>query len=68
MRGTDDTGRDNSKQFGRQITILGEQKCIRWDEYVGEGVVPDVEVWPTRHVLAANHDVVLERAVEFLSN
>ena len=38
------------------------------DEYVGVGVTPDVEVWPTREDLAAGRDVVLERAVELLGN
>jgi carboxyl-terminal processing protease len=36
------------------------------EEYVGVGVVPDVEVWPTREDLAAGRDAVLERAVELL--
>jgi carboxyl-terminal processing protease len=38
------------------------------DEYVGVGVVPDLEVWPTREDLAAGRDAVLERAVELLSD
>jgi C-terminal processing protease CtpA/Prc len=36
------------------------------EEYVGVGVAPDVEVWPTREDLAAGRDVVLERALELL--
>jgi C-terminal processing protease CtpA/Prc len=36
------------------------------DEYVGVGVVPDVEVWPTRGDLAAGRDTVLERAVALI--
>jgi len=34
--------------------------------YVGVGVVPDVEIWPTRDDLATGRDAVLERAVELL--
>jgi C-terminal processing protease CtpA/Prc len=36
------------------------------EEYVGVGVAPDVEVWPTREDLAAGRDAVLERALELL--
>ena len=35
-------------------------------EYVGVGVIPDVEVRPTRDDLATGRDAVLERAVELL--
>jgi C-terminal processing protease CtpA/Prc len=38
------------------------------EEYVGVGVVPDAEVWPTREDLAAGRDAVLERAVELLTD
>ncbi|MDH3217278.1 MAG: S41 family peptidase [Candidatus Krumholzibacteria bacterium] len=38
------------------------------EEYVGVGVVPDVEVWPTREDLAAGRDAVLERAMELLAD
>jgi carboxyl-terminal processing protease len=36
------------------------------EEYVGVGVVPDVELGPTRDDLAAGRDAVLERALELL--
>ena len=36
------------------------------EEYVGVGVVPDVEVWPSREDLVEGRDAVLERAVELL--
>jgi carboxyl-terminal processing protease len=36
------------------------------EEYVGVGVVPDVELGPTREDLAAGRDAVLERALELL--
>ena len=37
------------------------------EEYVGVGVAPDVEVWPTREDLAEGRDAVLERALELLT-
>jgi Peptidase family S41 len=37
-------------------------------EYVGVGIAPDVEVWPTRKNLAEGRDVVLERALELLQD
>lgn len=37
------------------------------EEYVGVGVAPDVEVWPTPADLAAGNDPVLERAIELLT-
>jgi C-terminal processing protease CtpA/Prc len=37
------------------------------EEYVGVGVVPDVEVWPTQEDLAKGRDPVLKRAVELLT-
>jgi C-terminal processing protease CtpA/Prc len=36
------------------------------EEYVGVGVTPDVEVWPTQQDLATGRDAVLERALELL--
>jgi carboxyl-terminal processing protease len=38
------------------------------EEYVGVGIAPDIEVWPTRGDLADGRDVVLERAVELLQD
>jgi C-terminal processing protease CtpA/Prc len=37
-------------------------------EYVGVGIVPDVEVWPTRADLAEGRDAVLKRALELLAD
>jgi carboxyl-terminal processing protease len=38
------------------------------EEYVGVGVAPNVEVWPTRQDLAAGRDAVLERAMELFAD
>ncbi|MHA2063622.1 MAG: S41 family peptidase [Candidatus Thorarchaeota archaeon] len=35
-------------------------------EFVGVGIIPDVEVWPTPKDIAADKDVVLEKGVEVL--
>jgi carboxyl-terminal processing protease len=46
--------------------------CTKWDsypdgrEFVGVGVIPDVEVHPTRDSLAAGRDAVLEKGLEML--
>lgn len=50
----------------------GARICTKWDtypdgrEFVGVGVIPDVEVQPTPQDIAAKHDVVLEKAVELI--
>lgn len=38
------------------------------EEYVGVGVKPDVEVWPTREDLAVGRDAVMERALGLLKD
>jgi C-terminal processing protease CtpA/Prc len=35
-------------------------------EFVGVGIIPDVEVHPTAADIAAGHDVVLEKGLEVL--
>ena len=48
--------------------------CTKWDTYpdgrdfVGVGVIPDVEVRPTQAALAAGTDIVLEKGLEVLGN
>jgi carboxyl-terminal processing protease len=47
--------------------------CTKWDsypdgrEFVGVGVIPDVEVHPTRESLAAGKDAVLEKGLQTLA-
>jgi carboxyl-terminal processing protease len=47
--------------------------CTKWDfypdgrEFVGVGVIPDVEVYPSRESLAAGSDVVLEKGLQVLA-
>jgi carboxyl-terminal processing protease len=46
--------------------------CTKWDtypdgrEFVGVGVIPDVEIGPTAEDIAAGRDAVLEKGIEVL--
>lgn len=52
----------------------GARICTKWDtypdgrEFVGVGIIPDVEVHPTPKDIAAGRDVVLEKGIEVLKS
>jgi carboxyl-terminal processing protease len=54
----------DGKIFGRVCTKRDQYPDGR--EFVGVGIVPDVEVHPTPADIAAAHDVVLEKGLEIL--
>ena len=52
----------------------GARICTKRDtypdgrEFVGIGVIPDIEIEPTRQDIAEGRDVVLEKALEVLNS
>lgn len=54
----------DGKIFGRVCTKRDQYPDGR--EFVGVGIIPDVEVHPTRADIAAARDVVLEKGLEIL--
>ena len=72
-------GQKTRGSTGQPLTIKlpgggGARICTKWDtypdgrEFVGIGVIPDIENEPTREDIAEERDVVLEKALEVLSS
>jgi len=72
-------GQKTRGSTGQPLTIKlpgggGARICTKWDtypdgrEFVGIGVIPDIEIEPTRQNVAEDRDVVLEKALEVLSS
>ncbi|MHC4742441.1 MAG: S41 family peptidase, partial [Planctomycetota bacterium] len=70
-------GRKTAGSTGQPLSIKlpgfgGARICTKWDtypdgrEFVGIGIIPDVEVFPTSADIAENRDVVLEKGLEVL--
>jgi len=61
-------------QFSFLDGKIGGRVCTKRDtypdgrEFVGVGIIPDVEVHPTPADIAADHDVVLEKGIEVLKS
>jgi len=70
-------GQKTRGSTGQPLTIElpgggGARICTKWDtypdgrEFVGIGIIPDIEVEPTRQDVADDRDVVLEKALAVL--
>jgi carboxyl-terminal processing protease len=72
-------GQKTRGSTGQPLTLKlpgggGARICTKWDsypdgrEFVGIGVIPDIEIEPTRQDIANGCDVVLEKALEVLNS
>lgn len=72
-------GQKTRGSTGQPLTIElpgggGARICTKRDtypdgrEFVGIGVIPDIEIGPTRHDIAEGRDAVLEKALEVLNS